>query len=110
MQFPMFEALARGCITSVDFLGLFPDKNRKEIPCPLQQLITFEQGIRFLPDYLSGDACATTITTLIAAERMKAQLRDAAVGVEANVDNYLAARRCRGETVIPQGAGRDDRR
>jgi hypothetical protein len=52
MQFPMFEALVRGDISSADFLT----KAEKQHLVLSSKLITFEQGIRFLTDYLSGDA------------------------------------------------------
>ncbi len=52
MQFSMFEALVRGYITSADFLT----KAEKQHLVLSSKLITFEQGIRFLTDYLSGDA------------------------------------------------------
>lgn len=52
MQFPMFDALARGYLeTAAGFLT--PDEKRL---LPLSgKLITFEIGIRFLTDYLAGD-------------------------------------------------------
>jgi Ser/Thr protein kinase RdoA (MazF antagonist) len=51
MQFPMFEALVRGYVTSADFLT----KAEKQHLVLSSKLITFEQGMRFLADYLSGD-------------------------------------------------------
>jgi hypothetical protein len=52
MQFPMFEALARGYLASADgFLTLA----EKEHLAFAGKLITFEIGIRFLTDYLAGD-------------------------------------------------------
>ena len=52
MQLPMFEALARGYLsTAVDFLT--PEEKRF---LPFSgNLITFEIGIRFLTDFLAGD-------------------------------------------------------
>jgi hypothetical protein len=52
MQFPMFEALARGYIASA---GGFLTKSEKESLVPGGKLITFEIGVRFLTDYLAGD-------------------------------------------------------
>jgi hypothetical protein len=52
MQFPMFEALARGYLTSA---GGFLTKAEKQLLVCSGKLITFEQGIRFLTDYLAGD-------------------------------------------------------
>jgi aminoglycoside phosphotransferase (APT) family kinase protein len=51
MQFPMFEALARGYLTTADFLT----KAEKQHLAVAGKLITFEIGLRFLTDYLAGD-------------------------------------------------------
>lgn len=52
MQFPMFEALVRGYLTSAaDFLA----KAEKQHLVVSGKLITFEVGIRFLADFLAGD-------------------------------------------------------
>jgi aminoglycoside phosphotransferase (APT) family kinase protein len=52
MQFPMFEALARGYLSAA---GSFLTQAEKELLVVSGKLITFEQGIRFLTDYLNGD-------------------------------------------------------
>lgn len=52
MQFPMFEALARGYLASA---GGFLTKAEKQHLAFSGKLITFEIGIRFLTDFLSGD-------------------------------------------------------
>jgi hypothetical protein len=52
MQFPMFEALARGYIASA---GRFLTKEEKGSLVFGGKLITFEIGMRFLTDYLMGD-------------------------------------------------------
>jgi len=52
MQFPMFEALARGYLETA---GSFLTEAEKQYLVFAGKLITFEQGIRFLTDYLSGD-------------------------------------------------------
>ena len=52
LQFPMFEALVRGYIEST---GGFLTKAEKDLLAFSGKLITFETGIRFLADYLSGD-------------------------------------------------------
>jgi hypothetical protein len=52
MQFPLFEALARGYLASA---GSFLTKAEKQHLVVSSKLITFEQGIRFLADYLTGD-------------------------------------------------------
>ncbi len=52
MQFPMFEALVRGYLASA---GGFLTKAEKQHLVFAGKLITFEQAVRFLADYLSGD-------------------------------------------------------
>ncbi len=52
MQFPMFEALARGYLSSA---GEFLTPAEKRFLPFSGKLITFEIGIRFLTDYLAGD-------------------------------------------------------
>ena len=52
MDFPLFEALARGYLTSA---GDFLTRSEKDSLAVAGKLITFEIGIRFLTDYLSGD-------------------------------------------------------
>ena len=52
MQFSMFEVLVRGYLTSADFLT---KAEKQHLVCS-GKLMTFEQGIRFLTDYLQGDA------------------------------------------------------
>ena len=52
MQFPMFEALARGYLaTAAEFLT----KAERQLLVFSGKLITFETGIRFLADHLNGD-------------------------------------------------------
>ena len=52
MQFPMFEALARGYLSSA--AGFLTPAEKKFLPFS-GKLITFEIGIRFLTDFLAGD-------------------------------------------------------
>jgi hypothetical protein len=52
MQFPMFEALVRGYLTSA---SEFLTRAEKEFLAFVGKLITFEIGIRFLTDFLEGD-------------------------------------------------------
>ena len=84
MQFPMFEALARGYLSSAaGFL------TRAEIDhlAVSGKLITFEIGIRFLADYLSGDTyfkvhreghnldrCRTQFKLVSSIERQEARM------------------------------------
>jgi Ser/Thr protein kinase RdoA (MazF antagonist) len=51
MQFPVFAALLRGYLAAADFLTA-AEKNLLPVS---GQLITFELGLRFLTDFLSGD-------------------------------------------------------
>jgi hypothetical protein len=53
MQFPMFEALVRGYLASAG--GFLTDTEKQHLVIS-GKLMTFEQGIRFLTDYLAGDA------------------------------------------------------
>ena len=52
MQFPMFEALVRGYLSTA---GGFLTKAEKDLLAFSGKLITFELGVRFLTDYLMGD-------------------------------------------------------
>ncbi len=52
MQFPMFEAVARGYLASA---GAFLTAAERGNLVTAARLIAFEQGIRFLADYLAGD-------------------------------------------------------
>jgi aminoglycoside phosphotransferase (APT) family kinase protein len=52
LQFPMFEALARGYLSSA---GSFLTKAEKQHLAVAGKVIAFEQGIRFLADHLTGD-------------------------------------------------------
>jgi aminoglycoside phosphotransferase (APT) family kinase protein len=52
MEFPMFQALVRGYLSSA---GELLTKAEKELLAFSGKLITFEVGTRFLADYLNGD-------------------------------------------------------
>ncbi len=52
MQFPVFEALSRGYLATADFLT----PAEKNLLAVAGQVITFELGLRFLTDFLAGDA------------------------------------------------------
>lgn len=52
MQFPMFEALVRGYLSSAS--GFLTPKEKSLLPFA-GKLITFEIGLRFLTDWLEGD-------------------------------------------------------
>lgn len=52
MRFPLFEAVARGYLSAA---GEFLTSEEKKLLPFAGKLITFETGIRFLTDYLSGD-------------------------------------------------------
>jgi aminoglycoside phosphotransferase (APT) family kinase protein len=51
-RFDYFEALARGYLSGA---GSFLTRTEKELLTAAGKLITFEQGVRFLWDYLQGD-------------------------------------------------------
>ncbi len=53
MQFPLFEALLRGYLAGT---GDFLTPAKKNLLPVSGQLITFELGLRFLTDFLAGDA------------------------------------------------------
>jgi hypothetical protein len=52
MQMPMFKKLAEGYLSSA---GQFLTKTEKSLIAFSGKLISFELGVRFLTDYLSGD-------------------------------------------------------
>jgi aminoglycoside phosphotransferase (APT) family kinase protein len=52
LQFPMFEALVRGYLSSA---GSFLTRSEKQHLAVAGKVIAFEQGIRFLADHLAGD-------------------------------------------------------
>lgn len=52
MRMEFFEALARGYLSTA---GGFLSRAEKEHLVPAGKLITFENGVRFLADYLAGD-------------------------------------------------------
>jgi hypothetical protein len=52
MQLPMFRKLAEGYLSTA---GQFLTKSEKSLIAFSGKLITFEIGIRFLTDFLSGD-------------------------------------------------------
>ena len=52
MQFPMFEALVRGYLTTA---SEFLTRAEKQFLAFSGELITFEIGVRFLTDFLEGD-------------------------------------------------------
>jgi hypothetical protein len=52
MQLPMFEALVRGYLAEADSFLIGAEKQYLAFS---SKLITFEQGLRFLTDYLAGD-------------------------------------------------------
>ncbi|MGA2537610.1 MAG: aminoglycoside phosphotransferase family protein [Terracidiphilus sp.] len=53
MEFPMFDALLRGYLSTAG--GILSPVEIENLVCA-GKLITFEQGIRFLADYLAGDS------------------------------------------------------
>jgi Ser/Thr protein kinase RdoA (MazF antagonist) len=72
MEFPLFEALARGYMSTA---GGFLTTAEKESLSVAGKIITFEIGIRFLTDYLSGDTYFKTHRQGHNLERTRAQFR-----------------------------------
>jgi hypothetical protein len=52
MRFPIFAALAEGYLSTA---GSFLTRAEKEHLVPASKVIAYEQGLRFLTDYLNGD-------------------------------------------------------
>jgi len=72
MQFPLFEALARGYMTTA---AGFLTAEEKESLAVAGKLITFEIGVRFLTDFLSGDTYFKTHRQGHNLERARAQFK-----------------------------------
>jgi Phosphotransferase enzyme family len=72
MQFPLFEALARGYMTTA---AEFLTPEEKDSLAVAGKLITLEIGIRFLTDYLSGDTYFKTHRQGHNLERTRAQFK-----------------------------------
>ena len=84
MQLPLFEALLRGYMSAVD--GLLTHAERSLLGMA-GKVITYEQGVRFLTDYLAGDRyyrvhrvgqnldrCRTQFALLASIERQEAAM------------------------------------
>lgn len=72
MQFPMFEAIARGYLASA--AGFITPAERSYL-VTAGKLITLEQGLRFLADYLAGDVYYKTHRPGQNLDRCRAQFR-----------------------------------
>ncbi len=72
MQFPMFEAVARGYLASA---GAFLTREEKRYLAFAGKLITFEIAIRFLADHLDGDTYFKVHREGHNLDRARAQLR-----------------------------------
>lgn len=72
MQFPMFEALARGYLASASG---FLTREEKALLAFSGRLITFETGLRFLTDYLAGDTYFKVHRESHNLERCRAQFK-----------------------------------
>jgi hypothetical protein len=92
MQFQMFEALVRGYLTST---GSFLSRAERHYLAFAGKLITFEQGIRFLTDYLVGDTyykvhrdghnldrCRTQFKLVESIERQEERMEQLVLSVE----------------------------
>jgi hypothetical protein len=72
MQMPMFRQLARGYLSAA---GQFLIKAEKSHLAFSSKLITFETGIRFLTDFLSGDTYFRTHRPGHNLDRCRTQFR-----------------------------------
>ena len=72
MQFPLFEAVARGYLASA---GGFLNAAERGHLVTAAGLIAFEQGIRFLADYLAGDTYYKTHRAGQNLDRCRTQFR-----------------------------------
>lgn len=72
MRFPLFEALLRGYLASA---GSFLTLAERGHLVAAGKLITFEQGIRFLADYLAGDTYYKTHHPTQNLDRCRTQLQ-----------------------------------
>ncbi len=72
MEFPMFEAVARGYLASA---GGFLTRDEKQYLAFAGKLITFEIAIRFLADHLNGDTYFKVHREGHNLDRARAQLR-----------------------------------
>ncbi|HEY2857351.1 MAG TPA: aminoglycoside phosphotransferase family protein [Terracidiphilus sp.] len=71
-RFDYFEALARGYL---DGAGAFLTRTERELLTGAGKLITFEQGVRFLWDYLQGDLYYPVSRESHNLDRTRAQFR-----------------------------------
>lgn len=71
-RFDYFEALTRGYLSSA---GEFLTRTEKELLTAAGKLITFEQGVRFLWDYLQGDLYYPVSRDSHNLDRTRAQFR-----------------------------------
>ncbi|HWG22302.1 MAG TPA: aminoglycoside phosphotransferase family protein [Terracidiphilus sp.] len=71
-RFDYFEALARGYLSSA---GKFLMRDEKELLTAAGKLITFEQGVRFLWDFLEGDKYYPVSREAHNLDRCRAQFR-----------------------------------
>ncbi|HEY1646353.1 MAG TPA: aminoglycoside phosphotransferase family protein [Terracidiphilus sp.] len=82
LQFPFFEAIARGYLSTA---GEFLTRAEKELLAFAGKLITFEQGVRFLADYLAGDTYYKVLRAGQNLDRCRAQFKLVA-SIEAQED------------------------
>jgi hypothetical protein len=71
-RFDYFEALARGYLSSA---GAFLTRRERELLTEAGKLITFEQGVRFLWDYLRGDVYYPVTRETHNLDRCRTQFR-----------------------------------
>jgi len=83
MQFPMFEALVKGYLSSAQ--GFLTPREKQLLPFA-GKLITFEIGLRFLTDWLEGDAYFKIKRPLHNLDRLRTQFK-----LVASIEDQLPA-------------------
>ena len=72
MQFPLFEALVRGYLASAS--GFLTHEEKAHLPV-CGKVIAYEQGVRFLADYLAGDVYYKVDSPLQNLHRCRTQFK-----------------------------------
>jgi Ser/Thr protein kinase RdoA (MazF antagonist) len=83
MQFPMFEALVKGYLSAAQ--GFLTPREKQLLPFA-GKLITFEIGLRFLTDWLEGDAYFKIKRPLHNLDRLRTQFK-----LVASIEDQLPA-------------------
>jgi len=83
MSFSMYQALLRGYLSSAS--GFLTEAERENLPFA-GKLITYENGVRFLTDYLSGDTYFKTKRPTHNLERARNQFK-LVTSIESQIDD-----------------------